>query len=124
MKSGGNRVDPEVQALLARGKSLRSLPHVVRSRVLERARTTMTGPGLAERAAPVAGSGEWRWVRIAAAAAVFLVLVAAGAVAAFRGRVPVQQEVAPSPAPRMAPPLPAVAHEQRPVPPQIGRAHV
>jgi hypothetical protein len=120
MKTGGSGVDPEILALLEHSKMLRPLPEVVRTRALERARAAMTSPAPAGRvAARVAASTGWPWLRVAAAAAVFLALVAAGAVAAFRGRVPVQGELARSSSARVPPPVRAVVPAQRPVPPPV-----
>jgi hypothetical protein len=120
MKRGGKRVGPDVQALLERGKNLRPLPDVVRSRALERARAALVSAGPADRgASPVAASRAWPWLRVAAAAAVFLALVAAGAFAAFRSGVAAQHEVAPSPTARVVPVVHGGAREQRPASPPV-----
>ena len=100
------RVHPAMKALLESSRAVQPVSDAVRERVVERARAYVAdAPAvLASRAAPLI-SAPRSWPRIAAAAAAFLALVAAGAVAALRGHVPLQQDVAPRPSsPAVTPP--------------------
>ena len=116
------RPDPELEALLERGKVIRRLPDVVRARVLESARTSMAA-GQVLAPDNVRGiTTRSRKLRVALAAAFCLVVGGAAAVAAlhgratqvapFRGRGAPLSELAPRysapaiPPPRIAAPVP------------------
>jgi hypothetical protein len=98
MKRAQGSFDPEIEALVERGRIIPPAPDVVRARVLARARATVAA-GMSSPAAP-AVPARGRILRVALAASVALLLGAAGATAALRGWIPRQQE----PAPRSRPP--------------------
>jgi len=116
-------LEPDVEALLERGKILKPVPDVVRARALARARATITA---AFRPHPEPMPARWkRVIPLALAASVALAVGTAGAVVALRGRAPrASAPVAPArpavaPAahlPRLAPPptVPVVAPQPDP----------
>jgi hypothetical protein len=96
--------DPDLDALIERGKVIPSVSDVVRARALSRARLTVAA---AANLREPTSSTRRRGLLLALAASAALVVVAAGAVAALQGR-----------APRSLPPLsPVPAVSPRPVQP-------
>jgi hypothetical protein len=85
--------DPELEALLERGRTIPCVPDVVRARALTRARAIMAGAALTAYPPPAV---RRRGLTLALAASVALVVGAAGAVAAWRGPSPQRPEPAPS----------------------------
>jgi len=95
-------IDPELEALLARGKVINPVPDVIRARSLARARATITA---AIKHHPEPLPPRWRRVLpIALAASVALAVGTAGAVVALRGRAPRQVPPAETTRPIVAPP--------------------
>lgn len=79
------RRDPELEALLERGRAIRRVPDVVSARVLTRARATMTAGQPAPESVPrIPAPG--RKLGVALAATFCLAVAGAGAVAALRSR--------------------------------------
>jgi hypothetical protein len=96
----------ELEALLARGRTIPSVPDVVRARALTRARAIMAGTAVTAHPIPAA---RRRGLTLALAASVALIVGAAGAVAAWRGPSSTRPEPAPTPRPRAAARVAAVA---------------
>lgn len=101
--------DPELEALLERGRTIPPAPDVVRARALARARATVAAAtASASTAAPMVPA-RGRGTRIALAASMALLIGAASAAAALRGWIPRQQEPSPQSSPRTVRPVPASA---------------
>ena len=116
MKGDQRQVDPELEALLERGRTIPPAPDVVRARALARARASMAAAAssTATSAVPARGRGP----RIALAASVALVVGAASAAAALRGWIPQHRDPAPHSSPRTVQPAPVAAPEH-PAPPAL-----
>lgn len=94
--------DPDVEALLERGRIIKPVPDVVRARALSRARAA-----IAAAVTPHPEPMPVRWRRVlplALAASVALAVGTAGAVVALRGRAMQGQLPAAPPAPGVVPP--------------------
>jgi hypothetical protein len=115
-------IEPDVEALLERGRTVRPVPDVVRARTMARARATIAA-GLTP--APEMVPARWRRVLpVALAASVALAIGAAGAIAALGGRASHENPPVPPVRPAGSPPAratlpampatPAVAPEDLP----------
>jgi hypothetical protein len=98
MKRHDPHFDPDLDALLERGRIIQRVPDVVRARSLCRARAIMAGAA-ALPPAPMPAARR-RGPLVALAASIALAVVAASAVAALRSRAPHGMEIAPPPSPR------------------------
>ena len=77
------RRDPDLEALLERGRIIRRLPDVVRARALARARATMTAESAFVPAIGVVAPARDRRLRVALAVSLCVAIGAAGATAAL-----------------------------------------
>jgi len=120
--------EPDVEALLARGRIVKPVPDVVRARSLARARAA-----IAAAVTPHPEALPTRWRRalpVALAASIALAVGAAGAVAALRSRAPEVRVPTPPVRPAVTPPVrapmlaspPAVIAPQDNSPPRPPRA--
>jgi hypothetical protein len=129
MKRASDFSDRELDELIARGRTIRSVPDVVRARALARARTTVAAAAVVAPAASpsVAAPARGRGARIALAASIALAFGAAGAVAAVLVRTPGRFTPTSSVRPRMSPPVRIGAPELvMPIAPQeapVAKAH-
>lgn len=103
MSRDGDRLDPSLQDLLERGRIVRRLPDVVRTRALARARATIAAAasGAPAFAPATAVRSRGRWLAVAASLA--LALGATGAALALRGRALHRLEPTPPSSPRAVP---------------------
>ncbi len=114
MRLRDRELDPELEAIMERGRIARPAPDVVRARLLARARaavaTAEVSPPLPATAIPPSMYGR----RIALAAAVTLALATAGAAAALHARATRAPELGPPV--RRSPDAPAVRVSMPPLP--------
>jgi hypothetical protein len=109
--------EPNVEALLARGRIVKPVPDVVRARSLARARAAVAA-AVTPHPEPIPS----RWRRalpVAIAASLALAAGAAGAVAALHGRAPQDPTPAPPMRPAAAPPVRAPMLASPPASPAV-----
>jgi hypothetical protein len=105
MKRAADISERELDELITRGRTIRSVPDVVRARALARARMTVAAAAVVAPAAAAAAPTRGRGLRIAMAASLALAIGAAGAVAAVLVRTPEPVVRTPSAPPRMTAPV-------------------
>jgi hypothetical protein len=104
MKGDRQAFDRELQEIVERGRTVRSLPDVVRARALARARAAVAASASSPLALSESPAPRRRDLRLAVAAALTLFLGAAGAVAALQVGVLERVRSAPPPSPPAAVP--------------------